>query len=146
MFGIAPPETRMSYLNPPTAEIRRRRLWIGGASVALTTLVMTGFLLESRSGYSGRTMNLIYAQSWSADRSRDEAIADTRATLAAQEAKLADARAYIATLSGKKRAEAQKQYDAYVAGGGVKREIPFVSAEATSAPTIAAPAAEPRIE
>lgn len=119
----------MSFLNPPKAEVRRRRILVGGASVVLTTLVMTAFLLESRSGYSKPDARVILFQSWPADRSREDTLADQRATRAAQEAKLAEARAYIATLSGEARVKAQEQYEAYVTGGGADKEIPYVAAK-----------------
>ena len=118
----------MSFLLPDSAAVRRRRLLAGGIAVAVTAIVMTAFLVESRWGYSGVDVDVIYVQSWGADRSRDDAIADQRATRAAQEARLAQARSYIATLSGKARVDAQKQYDAYVAGNAVRRDIPFVPA------------------
>jgi hypothetical protein len=117
----------MSFLLPDRASVRRRRLLAGGIAVLATVMVMTAFLLDSRS-LPGVTVDVIYVQSWGADRSRDDAIADQRATRAAQEARLAQARSYIATLSGKARADAQKQYDAYVAGNAVRRDIPFVTA------------------
>jgi hypothetical protein len=118
----------MSFLAPSTSEIRRRRLFVGGASLLLTTIVMTGFLLESRWGYSPPDLNIIYVQNWRADRTRADTEADNRATIAAQQARLAQSRAYIATLSGKARADAQAQYDRYVAGGGFKKDIPYVPA------------------
>jgi hypothetical protein len=130
----------MSFLAPSQTEVRRRRLLVGGASVLLTTIVMTGFLLESRWGYSPKDMNLIMVQNWSADRTREDAIADTRATVAAQEARLAESRAYIATLSGEPRKKAQAEYDRYVAGGGAQKDIPFVSAQAQAAPAVPGPA------
>jgi hypothetical protein len=119
----------MSFLNPPKTDVRRRRILVGGASVALTTLVMTAFLVESRSGYSKPEARVILFQSWPADRSREDTLADNQATRAAQEAKLAEARAYIATLQGEARAQAQAQYEAYVTGGGVAKDIPYVAAE-----------------
>ncbi len=96
--------------------------------MALTGIVMTAFLLESRSGYLPPDPKIIYVQSWAGDRTREQAIADRDATLAAREAKLFEARRYIATLSGKARIDAQKQYDAYVAGDGGREEIPYVAA------------------
>jgi hypothetical protein len=116
----------MSFLNPSQTEARRRRILVGGASLVLTTVIMTAFMLESRSGYSGRVMNVIYMQSWSADRSRADTLADAQATAAARAERLAQSRAYIATLTGPARTKAQEQYDAYVAGGGVEKDIPFV--------------------
>jgi hypothetical protein len=132
----------MSFLAPSDRDVRRRRILVGGASVLITAIVMTGFILESRSGYSGKTMNLIYMQSWPDDRTRDEVRADTAATIAAQEERLADSRAYIATLTGKAKIDAQKQYDAYVAGGGVRKDVPYVPA--SQAPGTVA--AEPPVE
>jgi hypothetical protein len=142
MFGRDPPELPMSFLAPSTSEVRRRRILVGGASVLITAIVMTGFLLESRWGYSPKDLNIIYMQSWSADRSREQTRADAEATRAAQDQRLADSRAYIATLSGKAKADAQKQYDQYVAGGGVKKDLPYVPA--ASAP--GSIAAEPPVE
>jgi hypothetical protein len=116
----------MSFLNPSLTEARRRRLLVGGASLALTTIIMTAFMLESRSGYSGRVMNVIYMQSWKADRSRADTLADAKATEIARAERLAQSRAYIATLTGPARAKAQEQYDRYVTEGGVQKDIPFV--------------------
>lgn len=137
----------MSFLNPSKTDVRRRRLWVGSASVLLTTIVMTGFLLESRSGYSPPDLKVVYMQNWKGDRSRDQALADVKTTTAAQEARLAESRAYIATLNGEARTKAQEQYDAYVAGGGAQKEIPYVAANSGAAaePLVRAPAAEPPV-
>ncbi|GGE11377.1 hypothetical protein GCM10011529_17100 [Polymorphobacter glacialis] len=123
----------MSYLNPSKAEVRRHRLLVGGASLLLTTIVMTGFLLESRSGYSKPDPKLVFMQNWSGDRSRADTIADTAATTAVHQQMLGDARKYIATLSGEARTKAQAQYDAYVERGGAQKEVPYVSAAARAA-------------
>lgn len=123
----------MSFLDPPKADVRRRRILVGAASVVLTGLVMTAFLLESRSGYLPKDLNLIFVQSWPADRSRADAIRDTKATVAVQEAKMAQSRAYIATLSGEPRKKAQEQYDKYIAGGGAQKEVPYISAKTAAA-------------
>ena len=134
----------MSFLNPPKAEVRRRRLLVGGASVVLTATVMTAFLVESKSGYSKPDSRVILFQNWRGDRTRDDTIADRRATIAVQEAKMAESRAYVATLSGEARVKAQEQYDAYVTGGGADKEIPYVAA-ATSLGTPSLVAAEPEV-
>lgn len=118
----------MTFLNPPKADIRRRRILIGGASVLLTTIVMTAFLLESRSGYLPPDPKLIFVQNWRGDRTREQAIADQKATRAVQEANMAESRAYIATLSGDARVAAQEQYDKYITGGGAAKETPYVAA------------------
>ncbi len=117
----------MSYLAPTRAEVRRNRLIVGGLALLMTVIVMTMFLLESRWGYLPPDPKLIYFQSWAAGRTRADAIAMTERTKAAREAKLAESRTYIATLTGKARTDAQKQYDAYVAGGGAKKDIPYVT-------------------
>jgi hypothetical protein len=134
----------MSFLNPSQAEARRRRILVGGASLVLTTVIMTAFMLESRSGYSGRVMNVIYMQSWSADRSRADTIADAKATEVARAERLAQSRAYIATLTGPARIKAQEQYDRYVTEGGVQKDIPFVIT-APAPGTALAQAAEPPV-
>jgi hypothetical protein len=134
----------MSFLNPSLTEARRRRIIVGGASLALTTIIMTAFMLESRSGYSGRVMNVIYMQSWQTDRSRADTLADAKATEIARAERLAQSRAYIATLSGPARAKAQEQYDRYVTEGGVQKDIPFVITPAAPG-TALAQAAEPPV-
>ena len=124
----------MSFLNPSTADARRRRLLVGGSALLITTIGMVAFALESRWGYSGRDIKLIYMQSWSADRTRADSVADNKATVAAQQARQAQSRTYIATLSGKAKVDAQKQYDAYIAGGAAQKDIPYV------------PASEPKVQ
>lgn len=137
----------MSFLDPPDAKQRRTRYWIAAGSVLATTTIMTMFLIESRWGYMKPDPKLIYAQSWKADRTREDAIADAKATREAREAKLAEARAYIATLQGKAREDAQKQYDDYVNGGGFKRDLPYVAAQPSVEAIVRVPApAEPPIE
>jgi hypothetical protein len=137
----------MAFLDPLDAAQRRRRYWIAAGSVLATTIIMTIFLIESRWGYMKPDPVIIYAQSWKGDRTREDAIADVQATKAAREAKLAQARTYIATLQGKAKADAQKQYDAYVEGGGFKRDLPYVAAQPSVPALVRVPApAEPPIE
>jgi hypothetical protein len=137
----------MSFLDPPDAKARRTRYWIAAGSVLATTIIMTMFLVESRWGYMKPDPKIIYAQSWKADRTREQAIADAKATRDAREAKLAEARAFIATLQGKAKEDAQKQYDDYVSGGGFKRDIPYVAAQPSVEAIVRVPApAEPPIE
>jgi len=128
----------MSFLSPSKTELRRRALLVGGASVALTAVVMYAFLIESRSGYSKPDSRVIFFQSWAGDRTRADTIADEQATRAAQEARMAEARAYIATLKGEARANAQTQYEAYVQGGGAGKEIPYVAAPSSAPPSLVA--------
>lgn len=127
----------MSFLNPSKTEERRRRFLIGGGAVLMTAIIMLGFAVENRWGYLPPDPVIIYAQSWPADRSLAEVKADTAATEAARQAKLAEARAYIATLTGEARAKAQKQYDDYVAGHGERQAIPYVAAAGTRTSAVA---------
>jgi hypothetical protein len=137
----------MAFLDPPDATQRRRRYWIAAGAVLATTILMTMFLIESRWGYMKPDSVIIYAQSWKADRSRDDTIADLKATKAAREARLAEARAAIAGLSGQAKIDAQAQYDAYVEGNGFKRDLPYVAAEPSVQAIVRVPApAEPPIE
>jgi hypothetical protein len=119
----------MSYLNPSKAERRRHFLIVGGASVVITGVVMFAFLIENRSGYMKPDPKIIYAESWPAERSRDDAIADQLATEKVREQILAESRAHIGTLDGETKKAAQSQYDAYVAGGAIKKDVPYVAAE-----------------
>ena len=131
----------MSFLYPSKTDVRRRRLLVGGASVLLTGIVMTGFLMESRSGYMKPDVKIIFMQNWRADRTRAETLADARATEAVQQAKIAEARAFAATLTGPARAKALEQIDKYVTGGGAQKEIPYVRAPGRDAPLVSVPAA-----
>jgi hypothetical protein len=135
----------MAFLDPPDAKARRTRYWIAAGAVLATTTLMTLFLIESRWGYMKPDVKIIYAQSWKADRTRADAIADTKATIAAREAALADSRAHIATLTGKAKIDAQKQYDDYVDRGGAAKQFPYVPAQPAVEAIVRVPA-EPPIE
>ena len=135
----------MTFLSPSKQDVRRRRLIAGGAAVVLTAIVMTGFLLESRSGYSPPDMKLVFMQNWRADRTRADTLADTAATKAAQQARLAESRAYIATLGGEAKTKAQGQYDKYVEGGGSQMDIPYVPAATSPSDALVRAPAEPPI-
>ena len=137
----------MAFLDPLDAAQRRRRYWIAAGSLLATTIIMTLFLIESRYGYMKPDKIVIYAQSWKADRSRADAIADAKATKSAREARLAHARTAIAALSGQAKIDAQKQYDAYVEGNGFSRDLPYVAAQQNTDALVRVPApAEPPIE
>jgi hypothetical protein len=135
----------MSFLDPPDAAQRRKRYWIAGGAVLATASIMTLFLIESRWGYMKKDPVIIYAQSWTADRTRADSIADAKATKAAREAAMAQSRAFIATLSGKAKEDAQAQYDAYVNGGGAAKQFPYVPAKPAVQAIVQVPA-EPPIE
>lgn len=135
----------MAFLDPPDAQARRTRYWIAAGAVLATSVLMTLFLIESRWGYMKPDPKIIYAQSWKADRSREDAIADTKATMAAREAALAASRAHIASLTGKAKETAQKQYDDYVNGGGPAKDFAYVPAQPAVDAIVRVPA-EPPIE
>ena len=135
----------MAFLDPPDAQGRRLRYWIAGGSLLATTAIMTLFLIESRWGYMKPDPKIIYAQSWKGDRSRADALADAAATKAAREAALAKSRAFIATLTGQARIDAQAQYDAYVEGGGPAKDFAYVPSQPAVEGIVRAPA-EPPIE
>ena len=135
----------MAFLDPPDSAQRRKRYWIAAGSVLATTIIMTMFLVESRWGYMKPDPVIYYAQSWKATRTRADAIADAKATKAAREARLAQAQAYVATLSGKARVDAQKQLDAYVEGNGFRHDLPYVAAQPNGDAIVRVPA-EPPIE
>lgn len=112
----------MSFLGPsrdaPLAEqiaaLPTSRWIIAGLSLLVTVVVVTGFLLESRWGYSGRVVPVVYFKSWKADRGAVDVQADRAADATAMRAKTAESQRYIATLPPAQQKAARAQYDAYV--------------------------------
>ena len=96
-------------------DVPTSRLVIGGLTVAIVGAIVALFLLESRWGYSGRDVPVVFFKSWPATRTAADAVADQQAAIAAARAAAAESRAYIATLKGPARTKAQAQYDAYEA-------------------------------
>ena len=106
----------MAYLDTNSPEAKRTRWIIAGLSAGVTALVAAGFLLESRWGYLPPPTRIVYVDSWAAGRTRQDALDARDREAAALDARLGEARAYVATLPpGKARTEAQAQYDRYVA-------------------------------
>ncbi|MEI6418016.1 MAG: hypothetical protein WCO82_03005 [Sphingomonadales bacterium] len=137
----------MAFLDPPDAAAKRRQYRIAAGATFATVVIAVLFAIESEFGYLPPDPKLIYFQSWGADRSTADMIADKKATEAARAARLAKAKAYIATLQGKAKEDAQKELDAYLAGGMLKKEIPYVAAEASVEPLVKVEAAaEPPVE
>lgn len=105
----------MSYLNPPSAEIRKRRLLVGGGAVFATLLIGAGFLAGGDAERLERVHNIIYVSSWDANRTRQDALDDRARADADLARRLAESRAYIASLPPEKRKAAQAEYDRYLA-------------------------------
>lgn len=105
----------MSALVAQLSSVPRSRLIIGGLALLMTVLIVTAFLLESRWGYTGRSVPVVFVKSWPATRTAADAVADQQVEIAAAHAAAAQSRAYIATLRGGARNAAQAQYDAYLA-------------------------------
>lgn len=105
----------MSSLVAQFRTIPRSRLVIGALAFLATAIIVTGFLLESRWGYSGKVVPVVFFESWPAGRSAADTAADRAAEIAAARADAAQSRAYIATLAGPAKVKAQAQYDAFVA-------------------------------
>lgn len=57
-------------------QIGRRRLVFAALSVAITSIVITGFLIENRWGYSKAKPLLVFMENWSLNRSAAEVAAD----------------------------------------------------------------------
>ncbi len=64
------------------------QLWAAGLSVGMTIVVMTGFLIENRSGYMKPDPVLVYVQSWPASRTEADVKAQQATELAARLAAL----------------------------------------------------------
>lgn len=104
----------MSALVARFTSLPRSRLIIGGLALLMTALIVTAFLLESRWGYTGRSVPVVFVKSWPSTRTGADAVAEQRAEIAAARARAAESRVYIATLRGGARVAAQTQYDAYL--------------------------------
>lgn len=83
----------MRALTDYLSKVSRRDLWFALASVAVTSLVMTGFLLESRWGYMWPGPQVIYFQNWSDKRTIGEIKRDQAIALAEQVKRIEEARA-----------------------------------------------------
>ncbi len=112
----------MSFLGPSRdaslaeqiAALPKSRWVIAGLSLLVTVIIATGFLLESRWGYSGRVVKVVFFQSWNADRSLADVHSDREAEIAAMRVKTTESQRYIATLPPAQQKAARAQYDAYV--------------------------------
>ena len=67
----------------------RHQLWAAGLAIGITLLVMTGFLIENRTGYMKRDPILVYVQSWPDNRSVADVKAVQAVELAARKAAIA---------------------------------------------------------
>lgn len=83
----------------------RAQLWAASLSVLITITVMTGFLIENRTGYLKPDPLLVYVQNWPESRSLDEVkaqqakeLADRMAAIEAQ--KVEEARKTAAAKAG----------------------------------------------
>lgn len=90
----------MASLRARLAGLERHKLIIGTLSVLITTIVVVGFLVESRWGYMKPDPMLIYVENWKDGRTRDEAKARQAADQAEQR------RAYYEQQAAFKAAEA----------------------------------------
>ena len=66
----------------------KAQLWAAGLSVGITILVVTGFLIENRSGYMKPDPILVYVQSWPETRTEADVKAQQATELAARMAAL----------------------------------------------------------
>ncbi len=113
--GFSPPSSPSpGSLVERIRDIPRSRLIIGGLALLIVGAIMALFLLESRWGYSGKVVPVVFVKSWPATRSTADVDRERAAEVATARADAATSRAYIATLQGPARVKAQNQYDAYI--------------------------------
>ncbi len=113
--GFSPPSSPSpGSLVERMRDIPRSRLIIGGLALLIVGAIMALFLLESRWGYSGKVVPVVFVKSWPATRSDADIQRERSAEEATARADAAASRAYIATLQGPARVKAQNQYDAYI--------------------------------
>jgi len=111
-----------SFLTPNATDVRRRRILVGGGSIVATLIIAAAFFVGHPSERLRPDTKIIFVDSWSATRSRDDALATRTREKAELTAKLAEARAYIASLPPEKRTLAQTEYDRYVAARPSERD------------------------
>ena len=75
--------------------IERRKLVIATLAVGITSLITTGFLIESRYGYLPHDPIVIYFNSWKSGRTDAEAFAEQKRTLIVQREQIKDAIAKV---------------------------------------------------
>lgn len=75
--------------------IERSKLVIATLAVAITSIVTTGFLIESKYGYLPHAPIVVYFKSWAADRSEGQALDDQKKLLIVQRKEIADAEAKV---------------------------------------------------
>jgi hypothetical protein len=63
----------MRSLSTYLANVSRRDIWFAVASVTVTAIIMTGFLVESRWGYMKPDPKIIYFDNWADGRTEEEA-------------------------------------------------------------------------
>ncbi len=114
--GFSPPSlpSQQGSLADRMRGIPRSRLIIGALTLIIVGAILALFLLESRWGYSGKVVPVVFVKSWPATRSDADIDRERTAEVATARADAATSRAYIATLQGPARVKAQNQYDAFV--------------------------------
>lgn len=66
----------IGWLRRKLRAIGRRNLLFAALSIGITSVVVTGFLIENRYGYLPRDPLLIFVENWSEDRSAKDALAE----------------------------------------------------------------------
>jgi hypothetical protein len=132
----------MSALVARLTALPRSRVVIAGVAFLMTAIIVTMFLLESRWGYSGKVVPVVFFKSWPATRSVADVDRERAAEVATARADAATSRAYIATLKGPARAKAQTQYDAFVSAQ--PKHLQPEGYVAPPPPVVAPPAAKPK--
>jgi hypothetical protein len=93
----------------------RSRWIIMGLSVAMTILILVGFVLDTRKGFNHRVLPVTMVNSWPATRSDADIAADRKRENADIAEKMGQSRAFIASLPPTGQVEATKEYNAYLA-------------------------------
>ncbi|QXQ06978.1 hypothetical protein KX816_02645 [Sphingosinicellaceae bacterium] len=91
------------------------RLLVGSGAVLATVLIGLGFYAGGGAERLERVENIIYVNSWGANRTRQDALDDRSREAADLARRLQASRAYISSLPPEKRKLAQAEYDRYLA-------------------------------
>lgn len=101
------PGESMRSLSAYLSGLSRRDVGFAIASLVVTAIIVTGFLVESRWGYMRPDPTIVYFENWSEGRSRAQARSRQQRELAERERLLAEAKAAEAKAAEAKEAQAR---------------------------------------
>ena len=122
------------WVTAKMATIGRRNLVFAALSVAITSIVVTGFLIENRWGYSKPTPILVFMENWTLGRNAQDVAAE-RAREKAEAARTAKASPEELAALYKAQADARAKLAEEAAADALESDAPVPAPKAKSADT-----------